>query len=155
MPHPTTTAAAVLALCAAALVPLAVQAQTAEPKIATRDELRVCMNAEADLLKQREAIDARIQQNNAENAAIKTEADELAQEKTRAEQSTMPMARDRFERKVRQHNARVDASRAKSEAARGELETLKKNLDEHNHKCGGMAFKPEDKAAILKEREGK
>jgi chromosome segregation ATPase len=154
MPLPRTTAA-VAALCAAAFVPLAVQAQTAEPKIATRDELRVCMNAEADLLKQREAIDARIQQNNAENAAIKSEADELAQEKTRVEQSTMPMARDRFERKVRQHNARVDASRAKSEAARAELETLKKNLDEHNHQCGGMAFRPEDKAAILKEREGK
>jgi hypothetical protein len=36
---------------------------------------------------------------------------------------------------------------------RSGFEDLKKAMQAHNDRCGGMAFRPEDKAAIVKERE--
>jgi uncharacterized protein (DUF3084 family) len=138
-------------LAFAVLAPLAAPAQTT-PKIATRDELRACMNSETDLGKQREGLEARTKQLNEEAAAVRTEEEELAAEQKRVEQSSMPMARDRFDRKIRQHNARVTAGKQQSEALKAGLEDLKKGMEAHNTKCGGIAFDPADKAAILKEQ---
>jgi uncharacterized protein (DUF3084 family) len=138
-------------LAFALLAPLAAQAQSA-PKIVSRDELRACMNSEADLAKQRDGLEARTKQLNEEAAAVRSEEEELAAEQKRVEQSSMPLARDRFDRKIRQHNARVTAGKQQSEALKTGLEDLKKAMEAHNTKCGGIAFDPADKAAILKEQ---
>jgi hypothetical protein len=155
MPHLKSTAALVIgwSLCAATLAPLGAQAQPAQPRIATRDELRACMKSEDDLKTTRESLDARNRQNGVEAKAITAEADELTEEQKRVEESTMPLARDRFDRKVRQHNARIAAAKEKEDGVRSGFEDLKKAMQAHNDRCGGMAFRPEDKAAIVKERE--
>ena len=38
-------------------------------------------------------------------------------------------------------------------ALRGDMEALNKSLMAYNESCGGISYMPEDKAAILKERE--
>lgn len=128
-----------------------VQAQTQPaPRMVTRDELRVCMNSETDVMARRQATTARTQQDRDEAAAIRAEAQELAQEQKRLEEDQKPM--DRFGRKVKAHNERVKAAQAGADAFRAELDAVNKALVAYNDQCGGISYLPEDKAAILKER---
>ena len=137
-------------LLAAATFPAQAQAP-AEPKMVTRDELRVCMNTEADLAAKRQALTARNEANRAEGTAIRAEAAEMAEEQKAVEGNEMKM--DRFNRKVKAHNARVEAARLASESLRGDLEGLNKGVAAYNASCGGISFSRDDKEAILKERE--
>src|SRR4051812_33945348 len=84
-------------------------AQTAPAqKLVTRDELRACMSGEDELAKRKQAIEAVAKTNRDEAAAIRTEAAELKAEGEKLEEDQKPM--DRFERKVKAHNARVKKS---------------------------------------------
>lgn len=143
------------ALCASLVVAAcafpAAWAQTAPAKLVTRDELRVCMNSEATLMAQRKELEARNKANGVETSAIRAEAEELKAEQERMGDDTRNL--DRFNRKVKAHNARVQAARTTADAFKAELETLNKSLVAHNERCGGISFLPEDKEAILKERE--
>jgi chromosome segregation ATPase len=131
----------------------AAQAQTRPTRLVTRDELRVCMNTEPELLARKQAVDARNKQQREEAAAIRAEADELKAEHEKLEEDQKPM--DKFERKVKVHNARVKTAQAAAESFRGELETLNKSLQAYNEQCGAISFSTEDKEAILKERAAK
>ncbi|MEZ0309572.1 MAG: hypothetical protein ACAH21_16740 [Ramlibacter sp.] len=122
-----------------------------EPRIVSRDELRVCMNTEADLVKNRKTLDERIAKNREDNAAIRADSAALAEEGRRLEEEQKSM--DRFNRKVKAHNVRIDDSRKVADALKADLEGLNKGLVGYNEKCGGISFLPEDKQAILKERE--
>ena len=146
--HSLSKIAAAILLAAIALP--AAQAQTRPTRLVTRDELRVCMNTEPELLASKQAIDARNKQQREEAAAIRLEADELKAEHEKLEEDQKPM--DKFERKVKVHNARVKTAQAAAESFRGELETLNKSLKDYNEQCGAISFSTEDKEAILKER---
>lgn len=136
----------------AALLLAAAQAQTAAPgKIVTRDELRACMNSETTLAAQRKELEARSKVNGEEASAIRAEAEQLKAEQEKIIADNAPM--DRFNRKVKTHNARILAARTTADAFKSELETLNRSLVAHNEKCGGISFLQEDKDAILKERE--
>lgn len=126
-------------------------AQDKAARTVSRDELRVCMNSESDLAGRRKALHERATASREEQKSIAAEAEELGKERQRLEDEQKSM--DRFERKVRQHNGRVKTANEQSTALRAELETLNKELVAYNDKCGGIAFRPEDKEAILKERE--
>jgi hypothetical protein len=144
------TAIAIVLL--AVLAPAGVPAQDKPPpRLVTRDELRVCMNSEGELAGRRRAMDARGKQNQDEQDAIRAEAQELQQEHQRLEDANAN--RDRFERRVKAHNARVATANSAAAAFRAELEALNKALIAHNEQCGGISFRSEDKEAILKERE--
>ena len=126
-----------------------VQAQTKPAKMVTRDELRACMNSERDLAARRVALEARNSQNRDEGDAIRAEAQQMAEEQKRIVEDQGPM--DRFNRRVKAHNARVQASQASAASFRADLEALNKALIAHNEPCGGISFSAEDKEAILKE----
>jgi hypothetical protein len=129
----------------------AAQAQTPAPRMVTRDELRVCMNSESGLKTRREAIDPRAKLNRDEAAAIRTEAAQMQEERDKLVEDQKPM--DRFERKVKVHNARVKAAQDSAEGFRAELDSLNKAMLAHNEKCGGITYLAEDKEAILKEAQ--
>ena len=88
----------------------AAQAQTNPARLVTRDELRVCMNSEAEVLARRQAVMARNQKNKDETAAIRVEQEELAAEQKKLEGDGKPM--DRFNSKVKVHNIRVQVAQA-------------------------------------------
>jgi len=142
-------------LCAALLFAVytlqGAQAQTTPDKVVTRDELRRCMNSEVTLATRRKELEARNKVNGEEAASIRTEADQLKAEQARIIEDNGPM--DRFNRKVKTHNARIQVARTNADAFKAELETLNKSLVAHNESCGGISFRQEDKEAILKERE--
>lgn len=121
------------------------------PRNVTREELRVCMNSEGELAKRRQGLEARGKKQSEEGAAIRDEAAELQQEMKAAEENSRNT--DRVERKVRAHNLRIKAANDVLTALRGDVDQLNKDTNAHNDKCGGISFLPEDKEAILKERE--
>lgn len=142
---------AVLGLLLAAATFQGAHAQSTEAKVVTRDELRVCMNRERDLATQRQAVEAQNRRNGEEFAAIRAEVQELKEEQERVERE--PSRSDRFQRRVRAHNAKVEAAKGMDASFRASLDALNQAVVAHNAQCGGIAFLPEDKAAILKERE--
>ncbi|RYF69117.1 MAG: hypothetical protein EOO22_16650 [Comamonadaceae bacterium] len=127
------------------------QAQNPPAKVVSRDELRNCMNSEATLATQRKELEARSKSNGEEASAIRAEADQLKAEQEKIIADNAPM--DRFNRKVKTHNARILAARTQADGFKSELETLNQSLVAHNERCGGISFLPEDKEALLKERE--
>ena len=129
----------------------AAQAQTGPAKVVTRDELRACMNSESELAVRRQAAEARNRQNRDEAAAIRVEQEQMAAEQKRIEENEGAM--DKFNRRVKLHNARVQAAKAGADSFRADLETLNKALLAYNDQCGGITFQPQDKEAILKERD--
>lgn len=143
--------AAVSGLLLAAAMLQGAQAQSSGGKAVTRDELRACMNRESELAAQRQAVEAQNRSNGEEFAAVRAEADELKAEQERLERE--PNRTDRFERRVRAYNAKVAEAKAKDASFRASLDALNQAVVAHNTRCGGISFLPEDKEAILKERE--
>lgn len=150
--NPISHRSIVAGLLLAAFMFQAAHAQTPPARLVTRDELRTCMNSEVTLATRRKELEARSKVNGEEASAIRTEADELKTEQEKIIADNAPM--ERFNRKVKAHNARILSARTTADAFKAELETLNKSLVAHNGRCGGISFLQEDKDAILKEREG-
>lgn len=129
-----------------------VNAQTGPAREVTRDELRACMTNDTDIGTRRTALDARALQVRDEAAAIRIEQEQLAAEQKRIVEDQGSM--DRFTRKLRTHNLRVQGARANADLVGKEHEALNSAVVAHNAQCGRVAFKPEDREAILKEQAG-
>jgi uncharacterized protein involved in exopolysaccharide biosynthesis len=129
----------------------AAQAQSSAGKVVTRDELRTCMNTEGDLTTRRHTLEERGKVNRDEAVAINTEKEELDAEAKRVESGSGNA--DRFSRRVKAYNTRVQTARGHSDALRTDMEALNKSLVAYNEQCGGISYSKEDKDAILKERE--
>jgi len=129
----------------------AAQAQTKPEKLVTRDELRACMNSEAAIATRRKELESRAKASGEETASIRAEAEELKAEQERVGDDGRKL--ERFQRKVKAHNTRVLAAKGNAETFRADLDGMNKSVVAHNEKCGGISFLPEDKEAILKERE--
>jgi len=133
------------------IAPQAAQAQTKPEKLVTRDELRACMNSEAAIAARRKELESRAKVSGEEVAAIRAEAEELKAEQERMGDDGRNF--ERFQRKAKAHNTRVLAAKSDAETFRADLDGMNKSVVAHNEKCGGISFLPEDKEAILKERE--
>ena len=140
-------------LYVSALLLVMATAHAQDKRLVTRDELRVCMNAEAAIAERKKAVLERNARLREENAAIKADTDALKAEgdKLSADNANM----DKFNRKVRAHNARIGEASKVADAINAEVDTLNKETVAHNQQCGGIAYRPEDKEAILKEQAAK
>lgn len=139
-------------LLAAGIAMSSAHAQTGPAREVTRDELRACMNNDTEIGTRRTALDARALQIRDEAAAIRLEQEQLAAEQKRIVEDQGSM--DRFTRKLRTHNARVQGARANADQVGKEQEALNSSVVAHNSQCGRVSFKPEDREAILKEQAG-
>jgi chromosome segregation ATPase len=144
----------IAAACAAVLLSTAHAQSTPAKKPVSRDELRACMNSESDIGTRRQAVEVRVKQSREEVAGIQAEAAELSDELKRLQQDGEPSAKmERFDRKVKAHNARAKVVNEKGSTVRAELEAISASVKAYNETCGGITFLPEDRDAILKERE--
>ena len=148
-PNSVTTISAGLLL--ASFVLHTAQAHTPSPTMVSRDQLRICMNSESALATRRQAVEARNKQNGDETAAIRAESAQLKVENEKLQENNASM--EKFQRKVKVHNARVQAAQAAMVSFNTELDALNKSVAGYNQQCGGITFLPQDKEAILKERE--
>ena len=146
--------ALVLGLAAALALPAAAQAP-AKKKLGTRDELRACMNSEAEIQARQKTLKDRADKLGEEAKALRVEAEELAPEQKRMEAddwATGP-ARQRLERKIRAHDTRLKAAQQAEAAFDTDRVAFEKDLAGWREKCTTVSFDPDDKEAILKERE--
>jgi hypothetical protein len=137
----------------AAALSLQAAAQDAPKKVLTRDELRACLDNQDKLKARADDVKARIKKLNEDVDAVKAEEDQLKAEQKRVEDSSFPGARDRFDRKVKQHTARAKVVEEDGKKVRADGEALTKDLDAHNANCANVAVKKEDKEAVDQERE--
>ncbi len=128
------------------------QAPAQPPKILTKDELRTCMTTEADLGTRRQALEARALKLGEQQAAIRAESLALDEEQGKITAGET-RRQEIFAKKVTAFNARLAEVNAAQDAYRADRDTHGKALAGYNASCGGVAFRPEDKEAILKERE--
>jgi hypothetical protein len=141
----------IAALAAALAIPAA--AQTPAPtKTLTRDEYRACMDNQDTLKARADAIKERTAKLREEGDAIKAEDEQLQAEQKRVEDSSVMGARDRFERKVKAHNARARAAEDVSKTLRADAEKWTADLDAHNGKCSNVSVNREDREAVDKDR---
>jgi hypothetical protein len=151
------TPALLLAACgffAAGAAVQTAQAQSAPARVVTRDELRACMDS-GDSIRARQAdLDQRNKRAAEDLAAMRAEAEELAQEKKRLEDHP-DAPRARFERRLLAYNAKLPAEKANAEAFKTDLDAFNVALAAHNTRCGHIAATPQDREAVQKEREAK
>ena len=149
----STLSATSILLLALATAHGAAHSQAAKPaKLVSKDELRVCVNSEAELATRRKAIEASKSANSAEVAAIKAESAQMAEDQKDVDESNDRKVRE-FKRRIAAHNDRVKAANGASEAFGKELDSFNKALVAYNDSCGGISYSREDKEDILKERE--
>jgi chromosome segregation ATPase len=152
-PSHSLAAAACGLLFAAAAVPAA-HAQSAPARVVSRDELRACMDSGDTIRARQQDLDQRNKRAAEDLAAMRVEAAELADEKKRLEDR--PEApRARFERRLLAYNAKLPTEKANAEALKADLDTFNAAVAAHNAQCGHLAARPEDRDAVLKEREAK
>jgi hypothetical protein len=132
---------------------LAQQPQDAPARTLTRDEYRACMDNQDALKARADAIRERTGKLSQEGEAIKAEDQQLQEEQKRVEDSSLPGMRDRFERKVKAHNARVRAADDQGKALQADAKKFSEDLDAHNAKCANVGVNREDREAVTKERE--
>ena len=142
-----------ITLLALALGALAQAAAAQAPRVISRDELRACMDSESQIAARREAVAARSKAQETEHAAIRAERESLQAEQKRVEAGEG--SRDRLERRGRVFNERLKAANDVQAQIAAEVDAVNKALAAYNDKCGGVAFKDEDREAILKERAAK
>jgi hypothetical protein len=141
----------IAAVAAALAIPAA--AQTAAPtKTLTRDEYRACMDNQDALKTRADAIKERTAKLREEGDAIKVEDEQLQAEQKRVEDSSVMGARDRFDRKVKAHNARARAAEETSKGIQAEATKWTADLDAHNAKCSNVSVNREDREAVDKDR---
>ena len=126
----------------------------AAPKLATRDELRACMDDE-DGIKLEEA---RLRKRQAEiSAQFKQFQDDMSEHV--AGQSNVDIhdaaAVDAFNKANEALNARVPELNARSEAATQEELKFNEKVAGINKRCASIVFLIKDRDAILKERAAK
>lgn len=143
-----------LAACLAATSGLALAQQAAKPeqRMISRDELRACMNAETTITARKKALVERNAKHREEQAAIAADSAELKEEGERLSRNNSNM--DRYNRKVRSHNQRIDAAISAGNAINDEAAAVNKDTVAYNQNCTGVAYRPEDREAILKEMAG-
>ena len=149
------SAVAVVAFVAAAALPLA-QAQTLNVgRKVSRDELRECLNSGDSIKKRSEDLKARSARLQKMNEELKAEGESLSQDAEKQEKSSsmLGMGRDRLERRKAAYDQKVATAKSESEKFTPDAETLNKDLEAYNQRCGGISYSREDRDAIQKERE--
>lgn len=149
---------ALSAIVAAFLSPAAAQqAKDPNKRVGTRDELRYCMSTGPDIQARQSGLVERGQKLGEDAKAMKAETDELSSEQKRAESDDTLSGprRERLERKVRAHNAKLKEAReveAKFDADRAAFE---KDLAAWREKCSNVQFMQDDLEAVKAEQPKK
>jgi hypothetical protein len=140
-----------IAACVAVTSGVAVAQPAAkpEPRVVSREELRACMTTDQAIAARKKALIEKNAKLKEEQVAITADSAVLKEEGEKLADNNANM--DRFNRKVRTHNQRIDAALNAGKAINAEAEAINKDAIAYNQTCTGIAFRPEDKEAILKE----
>jgi hypothetical protein len=136
---------------------LAQQAKDPSKRVGTRDELRFCMNAEPEIQARQKALLERGQKLGESARAMQAETEEVTAEQKRAESddSLTGPRRERLERKIRAHNAKLKEAREVEAAFDADKAAFDKDLAAWRDKCTNVQFMQDDLDAVKAERAKK
>jgi hypothetical protein len=145
---------ALAAIAMAVIVPSALAGESVPPKprLATRAELRACMVDDAALKARKLELDAI---EGSHRKALQTLMEESAR-LIEAQQELLLFNDDAvkdFNSRVAGHNLRVEGVNQMIEAMSPQIAEYNKNNLEYNKRCSMLLYRPEDRAAILKEQQ--
>lgn len=151
-----TTALALGAIAASLVLPVAAQqAKDPNKRVGTRDELRYCMSASPDIQARQKALIERGNKLGEAAKQMKAETDEVTAEQQRAETDdtyTGPR-RERLERKVRAHNAKLKEAREVEAKFDADKAAFEKDLGAWREKCTNVQFMQDDLDAVNAEQK--
>lgn len=128
--------------------------KSVQPKFASREELRSCMEGE-DEIKQR---NAQLERSHAlHNAELKAMQDQstafyATEDKVDASDEKQVAA---FNARVAELNQQVDALNQRGARLTEEVKLFRADMRAHNQRCAALVYKIIDKDAIVRERKNK
>jgi hypothetical protein len=150
------SAVALGAIAASLLLPAAAQqAKDPSKRIGTRDELRYCTSASPEIQARQKALVERGSKLGEAAKQLKAETDEVMAEQQRAETDdtyTGPR-RERLERKVRAHNAKLKEAQEVEAKFDADKAAFDKDLAGWREKCTNVQFMQDDLDAVKAEQK--
>ena len=155
MNHTFRRTAVFVALACCATITFAQSAPATAKRQGTRDELRACLNTETELQTRRDALAEGLKKVDAAGKQVSVEGDEVKsdQERLDSDPSITGPRRDRIERKIRQHNARVAEYKQLEAKFEADKSAFDKDHAAWRDKCTTVQFLQDDMDAVKKERE--
>ncbi|NRR29899.1 hypothetical protein HSX11_06840 [Oxalobacteraceae bacterium] len=140
-----------------ALAMLAQQALAAESsaragKFSSREELRYCMESEAQLSQRKKNNSDYVAKNRAALARIQAEAAVIVQQQSVLDHSD-EVAVNALNLVIDQHNQFVEETNAEAETQNALSSAYNDGMLTHNRRCAAMVYRMEDRKAILAERK--
>ena len=151
-----TSALALGAIAASFLLPAAAQqAKDPNKRVGTRDELRYCMSASPEIQARQKALIERGKKLGEDANQLKAETDEVTAEQKRAETDDTYSGprRERLERKVRAHNAKLKEAREVEAKFDADKAAFEKDLGAWREKCTNVQFMQDDLDAVNAEQK--
>lgn len=128
--------------------------KSAQPKFASREELRSCMEGE-DEIKQRNAqLERRHTMHNAELKALQDQSTAFYATEDKVDVSDEKQLAA-FNERVTELNQQVDALNQRGARLTEEVKLFRADMRAHNQRCAALVYKIIDKDAIVRERKNK
>jgi hypothetical protein len=142
------------AIAASLLLPAAAQ-QAKDPtkRVGTRDELRYCTNTGPEIQARQKVLVERGQKLGEAAKAMQAETEEVQADQKRAEtdDSLTGPRRERLERKIRAHNAKMKEAQEVEAKFDADKAVFEKDLAAWREKCTNVQFMQDDLDAIKAE----
>jgi len=142
-----------VAVAAVVALPLLAMPQDASAQSypLARDELRRCMDGDADLGHRGAQLDAERRMNDREGASIARAAAQLAEDLRRVDPADVTAVAAHNARSA-EHNRRVEAHNLRVNDMNAEAREHNRDQSDHALACGTRSFYPRDRDVILEER---
>lgn len=146
-----------ISLMAAAIVALpspAAAQSAARPKLATREEIRACLDEEDSLKPQRAALDRQLKEHDAELKQHQDEMNALVAQQPEVDTRDRA-AVDAFNARMDAMNARVQGINERGEEFNRDQARFNARVAAMNKRCAALVYSLRDRDAVLKERAAK
>ncbi len=130
------------------------EAQSAKPRIASRDVVRECMDADDTLLSRKIKIDANAREDTlalAEAQSANSQLNEMHSQLNTSDASAV----DAFNQKRTAQNEKAAAINARIDAHASEVESYNADSQAYNKKCAAVKMRIHDRRKVIKERANK
>lgn len=128
--------------------------KSAQPKFASREELRSCMEGEDDIKQRNAQLERSHTLHNAELKAMQDQSTAFyaTEDKVDASDEKQVAA---FNARVAELNQQVDALNQRGARLTEEVKLFRADMRAHNQRCAALVYKVIDKDAIVRERKNK
>lgn len=140
------------ALYAAVFAQTALADESKKLTVGTREDLRACLNETEQLDKLRVTQDANAAAHARDLAAIEVSANRLLRMQREISSDADV---DKFNAEVGVHNELLAHARARADASRKLAVDFNTRVFANNERCGLLIFRPEDQAAVKRERSAR